>query len=209
VFQKIDVSLLVLCGSVASGKRKLAKILCEMFPSLIHIEVGERLRDIAKTKTGIGQIIADHQLRGQHVPDTIVFEALRGIIAQANRPVILDGFPRTEGQARVFATLKRPWYGVCIERDADFCRRLLQQRIDSCQLSGQPLRADDNMSTFNVRIGKYPTERNAFVRAVTLCGAPVYYTRHNVPELNAEVPYLVNHLDEFFDKIPRVARRVG
>lgn len=204
MFDQITIAILVLCGSVASGKRTLAKILCKMFPSLIHIEVGERLREIAKSGTGIGQIIADHQLRGVHVPDVIVFEALRDLIMQAKGPVILDGFPRTDGQAQVFATLKQSWYGVCIQRDADFCRGLIQRRIDDCLARGEQPRPDDNIITFDKRVAAYPTERKAFDRAVTLSGAPVYYTRHNVIELANEIPDLVEHLGGFFGGLRRV-----
>lgn len=210
MFDGITEPVMVLCGRAASGKRKFATLLKALYPEIEHVEVGQLLRDAVDSRTsGIGEIIARHQLAGEHVPDNLVFEVLRKHIENLKAPIILDGFPRTIPQAKVFASLGPTWYGVRIERDEDFCRGLVQRRIAEYQAQGLEPRPDDTLETFERRSLKYPVEAASFDFAVELCGSPVYYTHPNVPELSPEVQAVINYHASFFKGLQRVNQQTG
>ena len=66
-----------------------------------HIAAGDLLRAEARAEGRLGQQIAAHQARGDLVPDQIVLDVLTPVVveAAAHGGYILDGFPRTVGQA--------------------------------------------------------------------------------------------------------------
>jgi adenylate kinase len=72
-----------------------------------HISAGELLRAEARADTAVGREVAAYQLRGDLVPDAVVFEVLTPVVvaAVARGGYILDGFPRTLPQATAAADL--------------------------------------------------------------------------------------------------------
>ncbi len=210
MFDLITQPVMVLCGRAASGKRKFARLCKDRYPSIEHIEVGQLLRDAARfSNSGIGTIIAGYQLRGEHVPDNLVFEFLRKRIEDLKAPIILDGFPRTMPQARVFSSFRQAWYGVRIERDEEFCRNLVQRRIAEYRELGEEPRPDDTLETFEKRVAKYPKELASFEFAVELCGSAVYHTHPNTPELQPEVEAVIKYHAGFFKGLQCVSERAG
>jgi adenylate kinase len=67
------------------------------------------LRAAAGEDTAAGREVAAHQLRGDLVPDQIVFDLLTPVVAAAaaRGGYILDGFPRTVPQALTAADIGR------------------------------------------------------------------------------------------------------
>jgi adenylate kinase len=96
---------LVLLGPPGAGKGTQAKLLVDRY-GLIQLSTGDMLRAAVAAGTELGRKAGDIMERGELVPDEIVI----GLIAErmdanALQGVILDGFPRTIGQAEALDRL--------------------------------------------------------------------------------------------------------
>lgn len=91
---------IVMLGKPGSGKGTLGKILSKEL-NLLHISSGDLFRDYIKEAGEIGKEIESYISVGQLVPDdlTIKFVEQRLKENDAQNGVILDGYPRTIGQA--------------------------------------------------------------------------------------------------------------
>ena len=91
---------LLIAGSPGAGKgthgRRLAADL-----GVPHIATGELLRDQVSLGTALGCEAAGYMDRGDYVPDELMVEMLKDRLSKpdAQNGFILDGFPRTRGQA--------------------------------------------------------------------------------------------------------------
>ncbi len=99
----------ILLGAPGAGKGTQAAGLAATF-GLIHVASGDLFRDHVARGTELGHLAQSYMERGVLVPDDVtvrmVLERLSEPDAQAG--VILDGFPRTLGQAKALAAaLKR------------------------------------------------------------------------------------------------------
>ncbi len=100
---------LVFLGPPGAGKGTQAKVLSKGF-KIPHISTGDILRDAVRDKTAIGLKAKEYMDKGELVPDDIVIEIVAQRVAKPNcqNGFILDGFPRTEGQAKALdETLER------------------------------------------------------------------------------------------------------
>ena len=70
---------------------------------IAHLSSGALLRAEVTNGTRIGRVAADYLRRGDLVPDELIFEMLAMPVLEATRNggYVLDGFPRTLGQAEV------------------------------------------------------------------------------------------------------------
>ncbi len=92
--------LVVLLGPPGAGKGTQAVLLAERL-GLIHVATGDLFRTEVREATAIGLQAKAFMDRGELVPDAIVIDMLRARLARpdAQAGVVLDGFPRTRGQA--------------------------------------------------------------------------------------------------------------
>ncbi len=95
---------LILFGPPGSGKGTQAERLRDSF-SLRHISTGDLLRDAVARKTPLGKKVESIMAVGELVSDEIVLELIREAIAatkadRSRKGWLLDGFPRTVGQAQ-------------------------------------------------------------------------------------------------------------
>jgi adenylate kinase len=97
---------LLLIGPPGSGKGTQGELLCERF-GLAHIAAGDLLRAEVEAGTPLGKEAADYLDRGELVPDQHVIDLVMPIVvaAAADRGYVLDGFPRSVGQALVARTM--------------------------------------------------------------------------------------------------------
>jgi len=91
----------ILLGPPGAGKGTLAKSLKESL-DMAHISSGDILREEMNRKTLLGNKVKEYIETGQLVPDEIVTKIIESRLTrnQTEESYLLDGFPRTETQAR-------------------------------------------------------------------------------------------------------------
>ena len=94
------MTVLVLLGVPGAGKGTQARILSERL-AIPHIATGDLFRSAVRDDSPIGRQARQYMERGQLVPDEITIGMLLDRLAQPDAAggAILDGFPRTRGQA--------------------------------------------------------------------------------------------------------------
>jgi adenylate kinase len=93
--------IVLLVGAVGAGKGTQATILSREF-GLPHLASGNLFRAAMAAGTELGDLAREYMQRGELVPDEITIGMFMEELAKphAARGAILDGFPRTVGQAR-------------------------------------------------------------------------------------------------------------
>jgi adenylate kinase len=91
---------LILLGPPGAGKGTQAERLQEDFP-LLYLATGKILRDAVAHETELGRKAKEYMSRGDLVPDEIIIGVLLDRLRddEAADGFLLDGFPRTVGQA--------------------------------------------------------------------------------------------------------------
>jgi adenylate kinase len=92
---------LVLMGPPGAGKGTAAQMLAERY-QVPHVSSGDIFRGEVRRGTDLGRRIEKYLGAGALVPDDITVEAVMGRLSESDAAAgwVLDGFPRTEGQAR-------------------------------------------------------------------------------------------------------------
>ena len=94
---------IILLGPPGSGKGTVSEKLVKDF-SLKHVSPGVLLREEVAKETTIGKDIKQIIESGDLVPDQLVVEIVKLEINNKNN-YILDGFPRTIGQAELISEM--------------------------------------------------------------------------------------------------------
>ena len=96
---------MVLLGLIGAGKGTQAKLVAER-RGLLHVSTGDMLREAVAQGTALGTQANDFMSRGELVPDELVIGMLLERISKPDAAAgfILDGFPRTVGQAEALQT---------------------------------------------------------------------------------------------------------
>jgi len=91
---------ILLLGAPGSGKGTQAKELVKLW-GVPQISTGDLLRSNVSQGTQLGKVAKEIMLRGELVPDSLVNEMVAARLQQPDtvNGYILDGFPRTLGQA--------------------------------------------------------------------------------------------------------------
>src|ERR1051325_4046155 len=91
---------LILLGPPGAGKGTQAVRIAERL-GVPHIATGDLLRFAVAWETQIGMRAKSYMDEGELVPDEIVLELLRARLLEddASKGFVMDGFPRTPGQA--------------------------------------------------------------------------------------------------------------
>lgn len=135
--------ILVLLGPPGAGKGTQAKFLVERF-SIPHISTGDILRANLKAGTPLGLEAEKYMDAGALVPDEVVIGLIEDRVKEpdARGGFLLDGFPRTEPQARALAAMleRGGWAldaALCLETpDEEIVKRLAGRRV--CRGCGRP-----------------------------------------------------------------------
>ncbi len=92
--------ILLLVGAVATGKGTQAEMLSAEL-GLAHLASGNLFRAAIAAGTPVGTVARQHMERGELVPDETTIAMFMEELAKppASRGAVLDGFPRTLGQA--------------------------------------------------------------------------------------------------------------
>jgi adenylate kinase len=174
---------LLLLGAPGSGKGTQAKNIMAAW-GIPQISTGDLLRDNKARGTELGRQAGQLMSQGQLVPDDLVNEMVAARLAEpdTNRGFILDGYPRTLGQAEwldkrlesvagalpVIAVSIRVSYNQLLcritgRRNCPTCQRIYNvylkpPKVDTvCDVDGTPLvaRADDVEAVFEERMRVY------------------------------------------------------
>ncbi len=154
---------LLMLGPPGAGKGTQAQRLVQKL-GVPQISTGDMLRAAVAGKTAMGLLAQAVMARGDLVSDDIVIAVAeqRLAAADARRGFILDGFPRTPGQAAALdAMLGR--LGTPLERcialsldDDTIVRRLLKR----AEIEG---RSDDNEETVRKRLKVYQSQTEPLI----------------------------------------------
>ena len=174
---------ILLLGAPGVGKGTQAKELVKLW-NIPQISTGDLLRANVAQGTDLGKVAKEIMGRGELVPDSLVNEmvAVRLLQPDTARGYILDGFPRTLGQAgwldaRLVAQIESlPVVAVSIQvnynqllrritgrRNCPVCQTIYNvymnppQRDGFCDIEGAALvqRADDTEEVFKERMRAY------------------------------------------------------
>ena len=92
---------IVLLGAPGSGKGTAGKVIAEDL-KLAHISTGDLFRENLKNETELGLEAKKYMDKGELVPDDVTIRMLKDRLSKEDvkNGAVLDGFPRTEVQAK-------------------------------------------------------------------------------------------------------------
>lgn len=195
----IKPAVLILLGPPGAGKGTQARKLEQQF-GLVQLSTGDLLRAAVAAGTDAGNAAKAAMDAGGLVSDDIVLAILRDRIAEPDtrNGVILDGFPRTTGQAAALdALLAEQGMGISAAISLDVDDAAMVERVsgrytcakcgegyhdrfktpavegvcDACGSTEFKRRADDNAETVSARLKAYHAETAPLI---------AYYERQGV-----------------------------
>jgi adenylate kinase len=174
--------VLILMGPPGCGKGTQGKRLEERY-QMPQLAMGDMLREAVRHQTPVGLKAKDYLDRGALVPDAVIVEVMRERLEKPDcaKGFILDGFPRTIGQAEALGKLlidanQKLTAAINLDvPDGDVIERLSGRR--TCKKCGTPYhvhfsppektgicdkcsgeliqRSDDREETIGARLGVY------------------------------------------------------
>jgi adenylate kinase len=93
---------MIICGAPASGKGTQCELLQDAY-GVVHLSTGDMLRAAVKAGTEVGKQARSYMESGQLVPDDVIISIVKDRLAEKDCVEcgwLLDGFPRTEAQAK-------------------------------------------------------------------------------------------------------------
>lgn len=153
-------STITLLGPPGSGKGTQAERLGEEH-GFVALATGDLLREARAADTDLGRQASEYMDRGDLVPDDLIVAVIRDELASLDeKPVLLDGFPRTVAQADALA-------GVLEDRDRaltavvliDVPHDVVVERISKRHQG----REDDNPETVRERLRVYHRETEPLI----------------------------------------------
>jgi adenylate kinase len=171
---------MVLLGPPASGKGTQGRLITERWGVPV-VSVGEILRRETAAGTALGLEAGRYTKEGRLVPDRVAMQAIEGWLAQNEASFVIDGFPRSVGQAEaldeILTRRKMPLtLAVWLELDDESIRERVSKRVvcrqcggtfrvgwqvedvrASCPICGSVLEArhDDDPQTLTRRMTEY------------------------------------------------------
>jgi adenylate kinase len=153
--------IIVLFGPPAAGKGTQAKRIKDKH-RVAHLSTGDMLRAAIAQGTDIGKKAKALVDGGLLVPDDVVI----GIIAEriesedCARGFILDGFPRTLGQASALdamlsAKKRSVMHVILMDVDQSRLTKRVETRVAETLARGEPVRPDDSLDKFKERLKVY------------------------------------------------------
>lgn len=151
--------ILIFLGPPGSGKGTQAKLLAEKL-SIPHISLGDILREEVKAGSEIGKQAGKIINAGHLVPDEMTIELTRKRLSEPDcrNGFIIDGFPRSAGQAR---GLERILAENKLEIDRVFYFRITEEEaVKRLLLRG---RHDDEENVIRARFEVYEKETRPLI----------------------------------------------
>src|SRR2546428_9191429 len=163
----------IIFGPPGSGKGTQAARIEDAF-RLKHLSTGDILRSEVARGTPVGKEVGRIMAAGDLVPDELIVDIVRGRLpeAEAGEGVLLDGFPRTVGQAQALDNMLSD-YGD----NADFVvaldvpeAELVDRLLHRAEVEGRP---DDTRQAIEERMHEYHKLTEAVLDHYRRQGVPV------------------------------------
>jgi len=150
-------------GPPGSGKGTQAKLVAAHF-GLKHFSLGETLRAEIDKGSDLGRKTAEYVQEGKLVPEPLVLELFKSFsIQNRNAGLVLDGYPRTVGQAKALDEILRLSCVVLFEvSEKQVLTRLSSRVID---LNGVPYNLETNPPPKGVEYKRRKDDRPEVVQA--------------------------------------------
>ncbi len=153
-------SIVALLGPPGSGKGTQAARLQDEL-GFVALATGDLLREARAAGTELGRRASEYMDRGELVPDDVIVAMIREELADLDdKPVLLDGFPRTVAQADALA-------GALEDRSRELAAVMLVDVPDEVvveRISGRhDDRGDDDPDTVRERLQVYHRETEPLV----------------------------------------------
>ena len=152
---------LILLGPPGAGKGTQAKRIEEHYGAT-QLSTGDMLRAAVAASTPVGLKAKPIMESGGLVPDEIVVAIIADRLddADTRNGFVLDGFPRTVGQAEALDTMLDD-KGIALDGvieltvDEDALVARMETRVKETLAAGGQVRADDNPESFRKRLHAY------------------------------------------------------
>lgn len=168
---------IILYGAPAAGKGTQCELLIERY-GYEHISMGQLFRDLDDS-TEFGKEIHEKISKGILIDDETTSKLLKNKLDElGNKPVVLDGFPRTLNQAKILDTFFDNYLVINIDVEEEVALRRVLGRLTcdkcgkiyniysdemapkngkTCDICGIELtgRTDDNEESFKTRFNIY------------------------------------------------------
>lgn len=152
---------LILLGPPGAGKGTQSAKLVERF-GIAQLSTGEMLRAAVKAGTPVGLQAKTIMDAGGLVSDDVVVGIIAERIEEADckKGFILDGFPRTVGQAEALDVMLKAKHlkldhVIELKVDENALIKRVENRVAEMTDRGEPVRADDNPESFKKRLIVY------------------------------------------------------
>lgn len=152
---------LILLGAPGAGKGTQAKILTDKF-DIPQLSTGDMLRAAVVAQTEVGKRAKAIMDSGALVPDEVVNQIVFDRVEEADcaKGFILDGYPRTVGQAEALQKMlqsKGQKLDAVIELvvDQNALVDRMKRRVEETVAAGGKVRSDDNPEAFAKRLVEY------------------------------------------------------
>jgi adenylate kinase len=160
---------LILLGAPGAGKGTQAEVICEKL-GIPTISTGNIIREALKNGTELGKKAKSFMDSGALVPDEIVIDIIKERLNKddCKNGFILDGFPRTVGQAKALDQM-----GIIIDKVIDI--EVADEKIEK-RLSGRRVCADCGNS-YHIEYKKSQKEG-----ICDKCAGPLVQRKDDAPE---------------------------
>ena len=154
---------LILFGPPGSGKGTQSAQIAEKY-DLVHLSTGDIFRREIRNKSILGLKVQSIIEKGELVPDSLLLEILRSAFRQAGntRGFVLDGYPRTIGQAEDLDKLLNETGNqvsivLALEVDEE---EVIKRLLKRAQLEG---RTDDTEEVIRTRMKVYHSQTHPLI----------------------------------------------
>jgi adenylate kinase len=181
----------ILFGPQGSGKGTQSRLLCRGY-DFVHISVGDIFRWHVAHHTKLAARIRRITDQGLLVPDEIVEEVVRGRLEQHdwNYGFVLDGFPRTRGQAEYLFERWNMDSVIYLDLPDDVVYERIMHRARVGEGQGFTKRVDDNADSLRTRLNEYHEKTKPLLE--------LYRAKEMLITVDADRP-----IGEIFDEIRR------
>jgi adenylate kinase len=177
-----NMNIAIIMGAPYSGKGTVCKRIAKI-PGVLHISTGDLLRKEISLNSEIGKVAASYELRGEYVPDEMIFKLLTDellkYVEDKELLVLLDGYPRTKAQALDLNNFCNEHHISIVSVAILVCREeILFQRMK--KRAEEQKRKDDTEENFSTRIKEFLSKTVETYDVYRLCLSPGSFACHTI-----------------------------